>query len=202
MKPLELTGRPFGRLIVRGRAPNINGRTAWYCDCECGNKPIILGKSMVNENILSCGCLKKEINQRKARKMSENNMLPVGESALNLLYATYEWRATDRNLSFNLSLEEFRNLTKGNCHYCGKEPAQKFGMKTLRASYIYNGVDRVNNDFGYSIDNCVSCCKVCNRMKGKKTVAEFVAFCSAISDLQKKRAEELLRLSLPRIVSA
>jgi hypothetical protein len=75
-------------------------------------------------------------------------------------------------------------------------------METLRASYIYNGVDRVNNDFGYSIDNCVSCCKVCNRMKGKKTVAEFVAFCSAISDLQKKRAEELLRLSLPRIVSA
>jgi hypothetical protein len=39
-----------------------------------------------------------------------------------------------------------------NCHYCGDEIQ---GV----------GIDRVNSNLGYSEDNCVPCCQICNEMK-------------------------------------
>jgi hypothetical protein len=39
--------------------------------------------------------------------------------------------------------------------------------------YLYNGIDRVDNTLGYSKENCVSCCKICNYMKQVLTLEEF-----------------------------
>lgn len=125
--------------------------------------------------------------------MSEGNKLPLGEAAFNLLHATYRWHAVvERDFNFDLSSDEFRTLTKGNCYYCDKIPAQKFGYK-LNGQYTYNGIDRYDNSKGYSVDNCVSCCGDCNKSKGTQTADNFI-------EKQKKRAEELLRLSLPKLV--
>jgi hypothetical protein len=41
------------------------------------------------------------------------------------------------------------------------------------SKYIYNGIDRVNNNFGYLIDNCVTCCTNCNVAKMARTQEEF-----------------------------
>jgi len=38
---------------------------------------------------------------------------------------------------------------------------------------IYNGIDRVDNAIGYLTDNCVACCKVCNRAKLQMSKNEF-----------------------------
>lgn len=37
--------------------------------------------------------------------------------------------------------------------------------KGQNREYIFNGVDRFNNDKGYTIDNSIPCCKVCNYAK-------------------------------------
>ena len=36
-----------------------------------------------------------------------------------------------------------------------------------------NGVDRVNSDLGYEIENCVPCCYRCNSMKMDTSLNEF-----------------------------
>ena len=142
------------------------------------------------------------MNREKARIMSENNKLPLGEAALNLLFATYRWHAeVDRDYKFELTHDEFRVLTKGNCFYCGAEPSQKFGHQ-LNGQYIYNGVDRYDNSKGYSTENCVSCCGSCNKAKGKRSADDFINSSLAIAEKQKERAEELLRLSLPKLVAS
>lgn len=61
-KPIDLTGKKFGRLNVISRAKNNkDGRTMWLCVCDCGNERIISGKSLRNGHTKSCGCLNKEI---------------------------------------------------------------------------------------------------------------------------------------------
>lgn len=46
-KPIDLTGKKFGRLSVIGRVSNNkDGRTMWKCRCDCGNERIIMGKSL------------------------------------------------------------------------------------------------------------------------------------------------------------
>ena len=40
--------------------------------------------------------------------------------------------------------------------------------------HIFNGLDRINNDLGYKISNIVSCCGVCNIMKKRLTVEQFI----------------------------
>jgi len=60
-----------------------------------------------------------------------------------------------------------------NCHYCDTPPSNKAahsrGVTIVRVS----GVDRIDNTKGYIIDNCVPCCKDCNRAKSDLTMEEF-----------------------------
>jgi len=45
--------------------------------------------------------------------------------------------------------------------------------ETDYSQFKYNGVDRVDNTVGYTLDNCVSCCKICNNSKATLTLDEW-----------------------------
>jgi hypothetical protein len=58
---LNLVGRRFGKLIVfKDNGNNKLGKAKWLCVCDCGNKTIISGNSLVSGNTRSCGCYQKE----------------------------------------------------------------------------------------------------------------------------------------------
>lgn len=59
-KLIDLTGQKFNRLTVLNRAENKNGRVAWNCQCDCGNKIIVTSKHLRDNHTQSCGCLRKE----------------------------------------------------------------------------------------------------------------------------------------------
>jgi hypothetical protein len=42
-----------------------------------------------------------------------------------------------------------------------------------RGIYTYNGIDRVDNSKGYTPENTVPCCKICNKIKGTGDVQTF-----------------------------
>lgn len=68
--------------------------------------------------------------------------------------------------SFELSEEEFRQLTKQKCYYCGDSPSQICKIKPNDTDdYIYNGIDRLNSKKGYIKGNVVPRCGMCNKMK-------------------------------------
>jgi len=70
----ELTGTRFGRLVVISRAED--GRrcgkavTRWLCECDCGNRVVVEGHSMVRGRTKSCGCLNRETQKKYARTRS------------------------------------------------------------------------------------------------------------------------------------
>ena len=63
---------------------------------------------------------------------------------------------------------QFKEITQKNCKYCGIVPNQIIKQKIANKKteeYTYNGVDRVDSAVGYTLTNCVPCCKMCNGAK-------------------------------------
>lgn len=75
-----------------------------------------------------------------------------------------KFKARQRGKDWQLTNVEAYKLIIGACHYCGYSPA----WPTARV-----GIDRVDNNKGYTLDNCVSCCFTCNSAKGELSVEEF-----------------------------
>lgn len=173
MKALELTGQRFGRLVVvERRETTKSGTYKWMCKCDCGRETICIGRNLLRSGgTKSCGCLALEL-----RKSNTYARKPEGEASGRSLYYQYQNGAKNRNLEFDLSIDEFLKLTKENCHYCGIQPKQKYQALNCYGAYIYNGVDRVKNKIGYTLSNCVSCCKICNTAKNVMSYEEFVAW--------------------------
>lgn len=85
--------------------------------------------------------------------------------------AIYKTNAKIKNREFNLPTEAFYRLIEMPCFYCEQE----------RPSDKYHGVDRIDSSKGYEVDNVVPCCSMCNRMKNKFDVFEFVKKCAVIA---------------------
>ena len=176
---LDLCGRQFGRWTVLERAPQRGGQktTWWKCLCDCGKEKVVNGRSLQAGTSKSCGCLSAELVSSRSRKRK-------GHNGMRALYATYRGKAAERDLPFELTVEQFEMLTSAACAYCGappnqvSEPRNENITPTGRAHgrYLYNGVDRVDNDQGYLLDNCVPCCMHCNRAKHTRTRNEFVSW--------------------------
>jgi hypothetical protein len=64
MKPLDLTGQRFGRLIAeRIDDARHQGRIRWRCRCDCGEAVDVLAKLLRNGHTQSCGCLSLDVHR-------------------------------------------------------------------------------------------------------------------------------------------
>lgn len=183
---VDMIGQKFGRLLVVSRAPSKHNRAQWNCVCDCGKTCVANGKFMRQHKKQSCGCLRIEVNKEKIKKVIAGNVLPPGESAFNLLYATYRCSAEKRGLKFLLSKEEFGQITRLDCFYCGLNPIQVC-KPDISGGYQYNGVDRRNNNEGYVLGNVVPCCKLCNWMKNQFSESDFLNHCKRITEFQNNK---------------
>lgn len=186
----DILGQKIGRLLVVSKAQSRHKRAYWNCECDCGNFCIAMGKYLRQHKKQSCGCLRRESNVLKAKKMSDDNNLPEGEAAFNQLYANYRCSAEKRSLEFSLTKDEFKILTQKSCFYCGKEPDALSGANLPNGGYKYNGADRQDNAIGYVLENCVTCCAMCNWMKNTYTVREFIAQCISVVNHQNRKVAD------------
>ncbi len=149
----NLLGQKFGRLAVMESAGRDKKHNAlWRCLCDCGQERIIQGSKLLLKKAptRSCGCL---------------HTLPEGIGSMRKLLYGYKRDAARRGFLFDISPEEFQRITKEKCYYCGMPALQSAGEKNHNGYYLYNGIDRLDSTKGYTADNTVPCCKICNRMK-------------------------------------
>ena len=147
----DLTGKRSGYLTVIRRSPeNKRGRPQWICKCDCGNQVLVTSNHIRLEQTKSCGC--------RTREMIGNN----GKKAPFLyLFNKLKYNAKRRNISITLSFEELKDLTRiDKCHYCGSPIIWK--PHAHRGGY---NIDRKDSSVGYTKENCVVCCKICNTAK-------------------------------------
>lgn len=99
--------------------------------------------------------------------------LANGLSNMRSLINDYKKSAKIRKIEYGLTEEQFLELTQEDCFYCGAKPYRIQKHKQCKGTYICNGIDRVDSKKGYTIDNVVSCCKICNYAKRTSTLQEF-----------------------------
>ena len=81
-----------------------------------------------------------------------------------------KFRCQYKNIELDLTDSEIARLFNTRCIYCSDPAGEKL-----------NGIDRVDNKKGYTRGNCVPCCSMCNYMKGKYRVEEFIKKCQQIT---------------------
>lgn len=57
----DLTGRRFGRLVVKGWLPDENRGIVWECQCDCGNTCYTKRSFLLNGRSISCGCFMQKL---------------------------------------------------------------------------------------------------------------------------------------------
>jgi hypothetical protein len=77
---------------------------------------------------------------------------------------TYKHNAKARSLIYDLSLDVLTRLVSSDCHYCGNPPSLT-RIDIHPNDVLKNGIDRIDNSKGYSEENCVPSCFMCNRAK-------------------------------------
>jgi hypothetical protein len=173
----DITGKRFGKLTVLADAgTNSHREHVWLCRCECGREVQRTGSTLRCGKSVSCGC-----NVFTAASNALRAPKPRPGAALRRAYAACERAAKVRGLGFLLSLDDFTEITAKNCFYCGASPEQI--KKTKYESYLANGIDRKDNNEGYSLTNCVPCCWPCNQMKLGQGIDEFLDRIRSIANL-------------------
>jgi hypothetical protein len=56
------------------------------------------------------------------------------------------------------------------------------GLKRDNGTFTRNGIDRKDNSKGYTIDNVVSCCFICNKGKWTQSVGEFKTWLTRVNN--------------------
>lgn len=168
---IDRVGNRYGRLTVLSKAgADKHRRIMWLCQCECGKTVIVRGGSLQSGGTQSCGCLRNE-------RVREAISLPIGEASFNDLVNNMKRGAKRRGYIWDLTNDQIKILTSQLCFYCGVKPSQRgTGRPFYNGEYLYNGIDRVDNTRGYTMDNVVPCCGVCNRAKLTMPIEEFKAW--------------------------
>lgn len=178
----------YGKLtVIELAAIGKGGHIRYLCSCECGNKIFTTASRLKKNSVQSCGCLRKEQTKIMGQNRKGKSHLSVGEAGLNKLYNQYQNSAKKRNLPFLLTLDELKTITTNDCYYCDRKPKQVISKSSDFGKYTYNGIDRVDNNLGYSLGNCVPCCKICNRAKDVMSEFEFYKW---INDIYYKKYRE------------
>ena len=169
-------GKVFGRLTVKSFEKNRWNQTVANCLCSCGktSKPNI--SNLASGETKSCGCL----------RLSSDF---TGKRLVSSIKTTYKARAKKIGISFNLDHPTVKRLVLSNCVYCGVEPYRAWSLVTKGGveSLKCNGIDRVNNELGYELNNVVPCCPRCNYAKRDMSFQEFSAWALRLANhLQKQ----------------
>jgi len=79
------------------------------------------------------------------------------------------YNAKRRKIEFDLTKEEFAAFWQKPCHYCG------YTIHTI-------GLDRIDSDLGYFVENLVPCCRWCNAGKNNLSQESWINLCCRVAE--------------------
>lgn len=173
---MDLTGKKFGHIEVRWRSRK-KRNSSWFCYCTCGKNQCLRRFSLDEESLVSGkaeSCDSYDIH-RKKKDLNENKFIKIPDSELSRLWKRYKDSSRRRQKDFNLSPGLFAHLVRSGCAYCGSHGSP------------YNGIDRVDNKYGYIPGNVASCCRDCNMMKNTMSFNDFFIKCRRIIEHLQER---------------
>lgn len=148
---LDLTGKRYGKLVVIGRSDNDKyGRAKWTCRCDCGEVRTENSSNLVRGYVKSCGCERAKIlrsvsithGQRKTRLYGVwSNLKTRCYNPKTHNYHRYGGRGITVCDEWINDFQAFYDWAIANGY-------------DENAPYMKCTIDRIDNDKGYSPDNC------------------------------------------------
>lgn len=147
---IDLTGKPFGRLLVVERAPSIKGQAAWLCRCDCGREKVVKGYVLRSKRSKSCGCLRRELGVTRGRASRRH-----GEASNRKETVEYRTWSSMRCRCLNPNHKLFSHYGKRGITVCDRwSKFENFLVDMGRRPSKYHSLDRIDNDGSYSPENC------------------------------------------------
>jgi hypothetical protein len=171
-QPCYYTGIPIETIGI-DRIDNTKGYTIDNC-VSCCEEVNYMKNNMTQEHFIN-QCIKIS-NRFSIENYSVSNIKIIKKNTntdrkeLNDRYSQYKSESKKRKISFELTKEQFSKYWQKDCYYCGDK------IETI-------GLDRVDNEKEYTLDNIVSCCIFCNKTKWKYSKQEFISMCIKIASV-------------------
>jgi hypothetical protein len=148
MKPLKINiGDTYNRLTTKAIV-RINGKKYFVCDCICGNEKNVIPNNLVKGRVKSCGCLNTEVRKiTMSKNMKKHGLTHTPE--YNSWAAIIQRCTNKRNAAF-------KNYGGRGITVCDRWMTSfenfiaDMGLKPSQT----HSIDRINNDVGYSPENC------------------------------------------------
>lgn len=141
----DLSSKFFGRLFaIENTGKNKHGSSMWWCHCACGNFREVEASRLIQKQVTSCGCLKREKLSVAGYKHGLGH---------HPAYMTW-WHLVDR--CTNPESPDYKRYGGRGITVC----SDWLGIQNFVAWAEQNGykkgleIDRIDNDKGYSPDNC------------------------------------------------
>lgn len=143
----NIVGKKFNRLLVLERAESGGHiKPRWLCICDCGNRKIVNGASLKNGGTKSCGCYLKE-NRKYCNYKSGHS---AGENKKE-----YQRWSKMRSRCLNPKDKSFKDYGGRGIGICTEwESSFEQYLSDMGHAPSSMELDRVDNDKGYSKENC------------------------------------------------
>jgi hypothetical protein len=142
MKPKNYQ-KTFGQISVIDTEP-LRTRGLWLCKCSCGTEKRIRGNDLLRGRIHSCGCLRKIL--------VSSRVTTHGRSKTR----TYKIWLGMKKRCLNKNVKQYKDYGGRGINVCPewKTSFDAF-LKDMGNAPKGKTIERVNNDLGYSKENCV-----------------------------------------------
>ncbi len=196
MPNIDWIGREFGlwRVLSQGKRDGY-----LLCLCQGCNNQKEVGKQTLKRGT-STKCLQCRYRSQRGKQYPwgpPQSSLSVEEIFVNRLFYRYRQHAEERGLEWKLTREEFSSIIKRDCYWGGCAPKMRFMRKHKKdvkrgrdVGMIANGIDRLDNSLGYTLDNTVPCCKEHNTMKSSLPANRFLELVKSVYMLHCRGVDE------------
>lgn len=152
MEMKDFTGHKFEMLTVIRFSHRIKTNYFWECKCDCGTIKIIRIAALKTGNTKSCGCLNEKMRAARAAIKAPTRLTHgFYKHPLYRRWASIKTRCTNEKCP---QYDSYGGRGINICEEWNSNFMAFYNWSMQNGYKKYLQIDRINNDLGYSPENC------------------------------------------------